>query len=124
MLCRKSIYLFFSVCLLTQSAFSLTLYVSPTGKDSNKGTKASPLASMAGARDRIRMLKKDHPHENIQVIIGKGNYFLREPVLFNSEDGGSAGYSVTYLSEQGSKPVFYGGAPIKGFQKVNEKLWT
>ena len=118
----KPLILFLLASLINLNSFSLTLYISPTGNDKNAGTKESPLASMQGARDKIRLLKKDKP-ENIEVIIASGNYFMNEPVMFTTEDGGNSTVTVKYTADSANRPVFYGGMQIKGFEKVNERLW-
>jgi hypothetical protein len=123
MLKRLFIYFFVFVCLVPRDGFSLTLYVSTKGNDFNKGTRESPLASLAGAQEKIRQFKKGHQPENIEVVISGGNYFLKEPLLFIPEDGGANGTSVKYFAEKGSRPIFYGGVVIRGFEKVNDQLW-
>ena len=43
--------------LLATSAAAGTLFVSPAGDDNNPGTEQRPLATLAGARDRIRQVQ-------------------------------------------------------------------
>lgn len=118
-----TLFIFVFSILIAERAFSITIYVSPRGNDANMGTKESPLASLTGARDRIRSLKKQGDKTDIKVIIAAGNYFMNDPVVFTAEDGGSGSVSVRYTAEEGAKPVFYGGIEVKGFEKVNDRLW-
>jgi len=117
------LFLIATFLLITTGMAQTMLYISPTGNDSNAGTKESPLASLAGARDKIRVLREDGKQEDIQVIISEGDYFMKEPVLFAPGDAGTGTTSVSYIAEKGAKPVFYGGVEIKGFEKVNDRLW-
>ncbi|MCU7549788.1 right-handed parallel beta-helix repeat-containing protein [Chitinophagaceae bacterium LB-8] len=109
---------------LSVNAFGINIYISPSGKDSNKGSKQSPLLTLNGARDRIRELRKSGPiKETIYVIIENGVYYMSRPLELSSEDGGSAAAPVVYKAADGASPVFYGGIEIRGFTKVNDQLW-
>ncbi|WP_165973296.1 right-handed parallel beta-helix repeat-containing protein [Pedobacter sp. ok626] len=119
----KSLFIFVISILIANSAFSTTIYISTRGNDANVGTRESPLASLAGARDKIRALKNQGNLADIQVVIAAGNYFMKDPVVYTAEDGGSGTISVSYVAEAGARPVFYGGIEVKGFEKVNDRLW-
>jgi hypothetical protein len=113
-----------SVLLLTAlNAFSLDIYISPLGNDHDSGTRTKPLASLLGARNHIRELRKKNITDAIKVIIMDGSYFMSEPLILTEEDSGTDNAQIVYTAEAGTHPVFYGGAQIKGFQKVNDKLW-
>ncbi|PNW29639.1 hypothetical protein BKP44_02695 [Formosa algae] len=47
------------------------LYISPNGNDTNKGTKAEPLATLTAARDAIREIKKIHllQHKRFMLLL-------------------------------------------------------
>lgn len=61
-------------------------FVSPDGDDAHPGTKAKPFVSMQHAKEQVRKFKKNHPHDNITVWLGGGNYRLLETVVFTLED--------------------------------------
>lgn len=109
--------------LMVLNAFSIDIYISPSGNDHDAGTRAKPLASLLGARNYIRELRKKNITGSINVIVQDGSYFMAEPLLLTEEDGGTDSAPVVYTAETGAHPVFYGGIEIKGFQKVNDKLW-
>lgn len=120
------IILFSSLILIvTLQSAAITIYVSPSGNDSNAGTKENPLASLAGARDKVKSIRLQikSKAENIEIIIAGGEYFMNEPLKFQPEDAGTNTTSVTYKAEAGEKPVFYGGIKINSFEKLNDKLW-
>ncbi|MBO9617416.1 MAG: right-handed parallel beta-helix repeat-containing protein [Niabella sp.] len=62
-------------------------------------------------------------NETIYVVIGDGKYFMTEPLLLSTEDGGTADAPVIFMAAKNAHPVFYGGVQLKGFQKVNDHLW-
>ncbi|APW58834.1 right-handed parallel beta-helix repeat-containing protein [Paludisphaera borealis] len=111
-----------------QPAPDLVLFVAPGGDDrwSGKITKADgrsdgPLASLQGARDRVRALRKGDAKRfgSVVVRIADGTYPVAKVVAFEPADG-----SVVYQAEPGAKPVFDGGRAIHGFQKTAEGLWV
>jgi Right handed beta helix region len=103
---------------------ALTIHVAPGGNDRWSGTlsrandKATdgPLATLQGARDRIRVLRSEgkSPAGPITVMIAEGIYPLTNPLLFEPRDGGTAAAPVAYQAEPGASPVFDGGRAITG----------
>jgi hypothetical protein len=93
-----------------------TLVVAPTGDDQNPGTEAKPLASLAGARDRVRQWVAAGLQTNVQVLLRGGTYFLPETVRFDNRDSGTEAYSITYASYPGEKAVVSGGRRIAGWR--------
>lgn len=66
----------------------IKFYISPTGNDSNIGTKKSPLASLIGACNAIRFHKKSSKIDKAYEVIVKGRtYFMQAPLglSFNQE---------------------------------------
>ena len=47
--------------LIAGTAFSAELYVAPDGRDANPGTKSEPVASIAKARDAVRLRTDAEP---------------------------------------------------------------
>jgi hypothetical protein len=126
--------------IVTLSGFSLfgdsvplNLYVAPEGNDSWSGFRSEPdagrtdgpLATLAGARDRLRKLKATGPwSDEVFVQIASGTYRLDAPVVFTAEDSGTDRGTIFYLGVQGQEPIFSGGMPITGWQKGEGGLWT
>ena len=111
----------------------LTLYVAPGGNDSwsgrlekpNRGRSDGPLASLQGARDAIRRLKKGgHLVAPVRVVFAPGSYPLAEPVVFTPEDSGTETCPIVYEAKVPGKVVFEGGRPITGFRKTDGPIWT
>jgi len=107
------------VCL-AGCAFAADLYVAPGGSDENPGTKVKPIASLAGARNAVRELRKKTPGGNITVQFAGGTYHMSETVVFGLEDSAPEGCTITYAAADGERPVFSAGVPITGWQKLKE----
>lgn len=89
----------------------IVLYVAPDGDDTAKGTKKAPLATLAGAREKVRELlpKADRP---VTVLFAEGDYLMTETVAFDEADSGKEGMPVTYKAEDGAKVRFAGGINV------------
>ena len=119
----------------------MQLFVATTGNDNWSGRLAAPnrnrtdgpLASLAGARNRLRELrglggaKSPTPtaalSEPATVWIRGGRYELTEPVVFDVSDS----YPVTFAAYRNEKPVFDGGQRITGWTTTNlngRKAWV
>ncbi|MBK7134429.1 MAG: right-handed parallel beta-helix repeat-containing protein, partial [Bacteroidales bacterium] len=106
------------------SAFAQIIYLSPTGNDGNPGTVDKPLATLTAARDKARELRKNSQgSQPIEIIASEGEYFMVEPLFLNPADGGTPASPVIYRAEAGKKAIFRGAAELKGWEKVNDKLW-
>jgi len=116
------------VCLVAlmaaPGARALTLHVAPDGDDAAAGTADAPLASLHGARDRIREIKLTDPPEPVTVVIADGRYRLRRPFTLTPEDSGTEAAPVVYEAAEGARPVFSGGTRIVGWQEAEGGLWT
>ena len=93
----------------------LLIYVSPDGNDANAGTEASPLASLAGARDKVRAVKASGlPAGGIIVYFRGGTYNVMETTNLSAEDSGTESSPIIYKAYPGETPVFSGGRYIQG----------
>lgn len=113
-----------------------TLRVAPNGNDYWSGPftpaemdfKNGPVASLKGARDAIRSLRKQGRLKGpIHVVIAPGTYHLSEPIVFTPEDSGSAEAPVRYEAAPGSRPIFEGGRVLRGWKPVpgsSGKTWS
>ena len=100
------------------------VYVSPNGNDTNPGTIGKPVATLNGARDRVREYRNSNKVEGpIEVIALEGEYFIFQPLILSAADGGTESSPLVFKAEEGKKVIFSGGTEISGFEKVNEKLW-
>jgi len=102
-------------------ASPLTLYVSPQGHDGALGTQTAPLATLAGARDRLRSLKGANklPKEGAIVWIRGGAYRLRDTFTLTGADDLSPA-PVTYAAYHGEPVRLTGGQEVKGWKPVTD----
>jgi len=100
------------------------IYISPDGSDAGTGAIDKPLATLNAAVARSRELRKTVKTEvPVEIIVRGGEYFLMQPLLLRPEDSGTESSPLIIRAEEGEKPVFRGGVPVNGWEKLNEKLW-
>ena len=83
------------------------IYVSPTGNDQHDGTKASPLASLAAARNKARSMAGKTA---VTVHVADGVYYLPETLVFKPQDSGTADLPIIYQAENEGQAVLSGGS--------------
>lgn len=119
--------------LLILPSSAETLFVSTKGNDAwtgslqqpNDDQTDGPLASLAGARDRVRKLRADGAlNKAINVKVAGGNYSIVEPIRFTAQDSGTKDAPVIYEAVEGESPNISGGRPITGWQRSQNGLWT
>ena len=131
----KSRSIFFFVVLsvfLVQCAQAVDFYVSPQGNDRwsgrrtrpNKERTDGPVASLAGARDKIRRLKsRGTITKPVRVIVMDGTYALSGPFILTPKDSGTKECPISYEAAVGARPVFTGGRVITGFKRGEKGIW-
>lgn len=108
------------------------LFVSPAGNDQWSGRLAvpaedgadGPLATLEGARNRVRLLKQSAQlSAPVTVWLRGGRYFVKEPVTFSPLDSGP----VTYASYPGEQAIIDGGQRIEHWhveQHEKKEIWV
>lgn len=89
------------------------IYVSMDGNDENDGSIDKPFATIKRAQQKVREYNKNM-YGDINVYLREGIYRQKETLLFSSEDSGTNGYSVNYMSYPGEN------ASITGSREVND----
>ena len=122
---QLSVIVLFVLLLSGNSPLSAQkIFLSPNGNDSNPGTIDKPLASLTGARDKVREMRKNGQVSGpISVVALPGDYFMMQPLELTIVDSGTPASALSFTSEPGKKAVFRGGVEITNFEKVNDKLW-
>ena len=111
----------FSACDRTPS---VVLYVSPEGNDSNPGTEDQPMATLAAAREAVRLHLGQKQVADITIYLNDGVYPVTGAVTFNGEDSGQDSLMVIYKAMPGTKPVISGGLEITGWEMKDNGLWA
>jgi len=109
----------------SSTASAVDFYVTPTGADTNSGSKERPFATLTRARDAVRALKSKGPlSEPVHVNVTGGSYVLTEPLVLLPEDSGTEQAPVIYQAVPGARPVFSGGRTIRNWQLGANGVWT
>jgi len=95
----------------------IRLYIAPNGNDAADGSKKSPLATLAAARQKIRDLKTTGalPVGGVTVVVRGGTYFLAATFHLDKADSGTTEAPIVYRAAKGEKVQFIGGRAIAGF---------
>ncbi|MES2455670.1 MAG: right-handed parallel beta-helix repeat-containing protein [Bacteroidota bacterium] len=109
--------------LYCTSSFSVTIYVSPDGKDSNPGTSKAPFASINAAKAYARTLRKKPLTEPVEIIVAPGIYNFTQPLEFTSEDSGTSLSPLVIRGKSGARTILTGGIQLPIFQQAGEGLW-
>ena len=135
----KRTRIFWAVFLLGVGVWTLSLrgeelpsidyYVSPDGNDAAAGSAESPLATIDGARDRIRADKDAGISARWTVRLVPGIYPIAEPIVFEPRDSGAEGAPIRYVGEPSSDarfpfPVISGGIEIVGWRDEGDGVWA
>ncbi|MBI5386758.1 MAG: right-handed parallel beta-helix repeat-containing protein [Verrucomicrobia bacterium] len=116
----------------TAAADSLVLHVATNGHDGWSGKLASPntartdgpLASLTGARDKVRGQRSEARGQSgaVTVLVHGGMYRMEAPFVLESQDSGTADAPVVYAAFENERPVFSGGRVLTDFQRRGN-LW-
>jgi hypothetical protein len=96
--------------LIAGTAFLAELYVACDGSDAYPGTKSKPLATIARARDAVRLVGNAKP---VTVYLRSGTYELTKPVVFTPRDSGTKQAPVTYCAYPGEQVIISGGRRLR-----------
>jgi hypothetical protein len=97
--------------------------VAGKGSDSAAGTIAAPFATLAHARDEIRVRKgKGQLSGPVTVFVRNGVYELTETLKFDQRDSSTATAPVVYRAYPREKPVLTVGGAISGFVPHKGKI--
>ena len=111
-------------------AAGTVLHVATNGNDAWSGAVAvptggdGPLASLQGARDRIRDIKADGglPAGGIDVVVQGGTYGLAATLELTAEDSGTAEAPLVYRAATGQQVRVTGGKPVTNFATVTDPV--
>lgn len=92
------------------AADGFTIHVSPRGDDNHSGMEASPLRSLAAARELARTHAGKRP---VEVILADGIYYLAEAFVLSPEDSGKPDALIVYRAQHEGKAVLSGGSLLE-----------
>ena len=89
-------------------ALAMTVYVSPTGVDTNSGTRDAPLRTLEAARDAVRRSRAGRPDRPRGVVtLLDGVYRRTQPLRLTARDSG-----VVWRAENRGKAVLNGSVRL------------
>jgi len=122
--------LLFGLVAAAAAAEPRKLFVSPQGNDRWSGVLATPnaagtdgpLATLVGAREAIRAMKKQGalPARGVVVELLAGRYEMAGALELTAEDSGTAEAPIVYRAGPGQRVVLSGGRVLKGWQPVTD----
>lgn len=115
---------FSQIPAMAEVSREFTVYVSPSGSDYADGTINSPLATIEGARDRIRKYKSVNGKDGkYTVIFREGVYRLNKSVEFTEADSGYENNPIVYKAYDGENVAFSGAVSVdvSDFHKVTDR---
>lgn len=127
--CGRSLFsIFVFICLTFTpqlvASQGITIYMSPKGNDNWTGSEDAPLASLEGARERLRTLKAENNYnDTIRIIIKEGTYQLTRTFRLSAEDSGTPEAPIVYEAATGSNVVFSGGTEKRKFSTTENGVW-
>ncbi|MBD3321475.1 MAG: hypothetical protein GF350_10320 [Chitinivibrionales bacterium] len=107
--------LFPVVAVFLSQSFALTFYVSPSGQDTNPGTKAQPFESVHKAAEAVAAAPKT---ESISVYLRGGVHYLDSTLVLTPRHNGTPAAHVTFTSHPGETAIIHGGTRITGWRRV------
>ena len=107
------------------SSPTTTIFVSPSGNDSNPGTSLAPLRTLAKAQRVVRALNHGMTTD-IKVYLENGTYRLTQPLSFSPLDSGANGHTVDWTAATGAVPIISGAERISGWQlsDASKNIWV
>lgn len=113
---KLSLVLLIASLASSVSGMNADIFVSPSGNDSNPGTREKPLRSARGARDALRSLRSSgvKPSSGTWIVeFADGEYHFEEPIELDGRDSGDASTRVLWRAANKSKVFFSGATPLK-----------
>ena len=96
---------------LTPAEGETIFYVAPTGDDTADGTFEAPLATLEGAKEKVRTILPNATGA-VSVYFREGEYYMTTGVAFDEADSGREDVPVKYAAYPGEKARFNGGVKV------------
>ena len=119
----KSGIFFFLIFGVIFTACSRDIYVSPNGKDDNRGNQKNPLQSVQMAKKLAVEMLESGKQKEVTVWLGDGTYPVTEPLDFEPLHSAGQGTKLVFKAEENSKPVISGGMQITEWKKNSDGFW-
>ncbi len=99
-------------------------HIAPGGNDDNPGTVEKPLATIAGAQNIIRDLKKKGLFKDtVCFILHDGTWRIDTTLVFKFMDSGLENIPVVFMAADNAHPVISGGIEISSIKEREDGIW-
>lgn len=118
-----AIYLLFFLSAIP--AMAGEIWVSPLGKDSNRGTEDAPLLTITQALKQARewrRLSDPAVQKGINIILEDGVYRQERTIFIRPEDSGTAESPTRIVAARGANPVISGGVHLSNWTKATKPV--
>ncbi|HKI90456.1 MAG TPA: hypothetical protein VKA38_15630, partial [Draconibacterium sp.] len=99
------------------------IYVSPSGNDSNPGTKKRPLASIDKAKLVAYNAIENDLEKLVKVWLAGGTYRVAEPINFEPFSNQNKKASLEFMALSGQNPIISGGIKLTQWKKNSAGFW-
>jgi hypothetical protein len=106
--CQFMLAILLVLGISTAGLSATDLHIASSGSDNNPGTEAAPFASLAAARDAVRIADGA-----VTVWLHDGVYPFSESVLFAKKDSGTLKAPIHYRAKNLGKVKFSGGRTLE-----------
>lgn len=98
---------------------------SGTLTEPNASNTDGPFATLARARDAVRVLRQSQPGRTtpVRVLVRAGVYELAETLVLTPADSGTASSPTIYAAYPGESPVVSGGRRLSGWSVDAQGRW-
>ncbi|MFB9272843.1 MULTISPECIES: discoidin domain-containing protein [Flavobacteriaceae] len=107
------LFILFLAGMSNAFAQNTQFYVSPSGTNSNDGSKEKPWKTLEFAKKQARFFDG-----NVNINLFDGTYTLNKTLELNYQDS-----NVTYKAVDGDKPIISGGVKVKNWRKGKNGIW-
>ena len=119
----KQLFSFFLFGFLSFSIFAKDIYVSPSGTDSNDGSKNLPLKTISAAQKMAVALLESGGEAEVTVWLAGGIYPISGPLEFKPLSSVGNDVKLVFKAQKGESPVISGGVEISGWSKNPDGIW-
>ena len=101
------------------------IYVAPSGRDGNPGTRQKPVRTLDRAL-ALAQAAKAEASGDVTVFLAAGTYRLAQPLALGPQDSGTNGHNLVFAAEPGEHPIVSGAVRVTGWKRsdAGKNIWS